>query len=131
VGMRQRHSYRVAQVVAEVDREMRDGLESAKVDLLSLWLLEIAGPTTHQCSEVPDSMDVVMGQELAAQGVEVEPAVRRPLQAPVVQVEGVDVDIGAHEEPRLRKEGDQGIGVVKAVDAEPPGRNYPGLGCRR
>jgi hypothetical protein len=41
-------------------------------------------------------MDAVTGQELMAEGVEVQPAVGGPLEAPVIQVEGVDIDVGEH-----------------------------------
>jgi hypothetical protein len=83
----------MAQIVAVVDREVRDRLERAQVDLLPLGSMRIVRPGADRGGEVPDPIDAVLGEQPCAQLAEVEPAVWRPFEAAVVEVERVDVDV--------------------------------------
>src|SRR5688572_26140229 len=80
-----------------MDGKVRNRLERAQVSVLTDGTLRIiTGACTDLGGEVPDSVDVVFGEWPAAQRIEVEPLVARPLQAAVVQVETVNVDVDAH-----------------------------------
>ncbi len=46
--------------------------------------------------EVPDSLDLVLGQQYRAHRFKVQPLVRLPLESAVVEVEPVHVDIRDH-----------------------------------
>ena len=47
--------------------------------------------------EVLDSVDLVALQQQGEQALQIEPAVRGALQCPEVQIESIDVDVGAHD----------------------------------
>ena len=50
-------------------------------------------------SEVADRPDVVLRQERAAKRMDIQPLVGRALEAAIVEVVAVDVDVGSHANP--------------------------------
>ena len=86
------------QLLTEVDGHLGARPQRAEVDVLALPGRRIeAGKGRHARREVPDHGDVVLRQEPAAERLEIEPSVRRLLQAPEVQVEAIDVDARAQD----------------------------------
>src|SRR5688500_8193439 len=73
--------------------QIRDRSKRTKVNFLSISLLRVGWTGRDERSEIPDSMDLVLWQNLRAEVGEVQPAIRRFAQTTVVQVEGVNVDI--------------------------------------
>lgn len=75
---------------------MWDGSEGTEIDVLPLWSVRVAGVSLHPSCEVSDAIDHVVGEKSATERVEVQPLMRRPFQAAVVEVEPVHIDIGLH-----------------------------------
>ena len=48
------------------------------------------------CGEVADMVDRIAREQQPTEGANVKPFVRRSLDSPVIQVETVDIDVGAH-----------------------------------
>ena len=74
---------------------IRYGLKGAKVGLLPLGLRWVVGAAGYEGGEVANAAHLVVGQQEPHQLTDVQPAVRRAPQRAVVEVEAVDVDVGA------------------------------------
>lgn len=85
-----------------VDREMRDCTERTKIDVLpcrSLWIMREG---RNGCSEVPNLLDLMAGEQCRAQCAYIEPLERCLSDATVVEIESVDVDACGHCRALLR-----------------------------
>lgn len=80
-----------------VDGQVRNGIQRSKVGLLTLCLRRILGAARHTCREIPDSVDLMAWQQTLGQLSKVEPAIGRSAQGAVVEIEAVNVDVGADE----------------------------------
>lgn len=78
-----------------MDGDERECAERAKVGLLALRLLRVAGMWPDSRSEVPHGAQPVVRHKSSGEGHDIEPLVRRPLEGAVVQVEPVDIDDGS------------------------------------
>ena len=79
-----------------MDGEIWKSAQRPEVGLLSFGLLRIIGTSFDVRGEVPDAMDLILRQSGLAEPERIEPLVRATFQTTVVQIEGVDVDIGSH-----------------------------------
>lgn len=79
-----------------MDRQSGNSYERPEEHLLSLADLRIARASVNTGSEVPNPLNGVIWDELLCQATKIQPLVRRTLDCTVVQIEGIDVDIGAH-----------------------------------
>lgn len=80
-----------------VDRQVGNGLQCTEIRLLALRLGGITGPTAHASGEVANPIDLVPGQQELSQSAKVQPTIRRVPQRAVVEVEAVNVDVGADD----------------------------------
>lgn len=80
--------------------EIRNSLQGSDVDLLTLRCLRIYGSGPYAGSEVSNAVDLMSWQKLLAEQTEVEPSIRCPSYASVVQVEGVDIDVCLHRQKK-------------------------------
>lgn len=80
-----------------MDGQVGNGRQSAEVSLLTLRLGGVIGPVGDQGGEVAYPANTMLGQEKPRQPPRIQPAVRRSSQGAIVQVEAVDVDVGANE----------------------------------
>ncbi len=77
-----------------MDRQVWNRAQGAKVNFLAITLLRIARSRSNKRSEVADAVDLIVRQHLRTEGGEIEPSVRRLAQAAVVEIEGVNIDVG-------------------------------------
>ena len=85
-------------------RHVRLGLQSSKVDTLAIGSAWIIWSPRDDGREVADTADAVLREQPPAQGIEVKPLVRRALEAAVVQVEAVDVDVREQHQRNLHRD---------------------------
>ena len=98
---RKRRPDLMAEEVAEVDFHPGPIMpQGAEIHVLPLGFRRIAGRARHPCREVLDRQNIVMGlQHLLEQGEQVQPFPGRFLERPVIEIEPVDIDEGAHRFP--------------------------------
>ena len=77
-----------------MDAQVRDSPKGAEIRLLSLSLRRVSRTIRDDGGEVPDAVDLVLGQQESRQLPEVQPPVRLALKGPVVEVEAVNVEVG-------------------------------------
>jgi hypothetical protein len=94
----QRHADRFFQIAAEVNRQVRNGPQGPKVDLLPPRLQRIIGAGGDVGREIANVVDLVSWRRKRrpAEGIKVKPLMRSPLQAAILEVEPVDIDVGFH-----------------------------------
>ena len=75
--------------------EIRKSAESSKIDLLACGSVRVAGCSAHAGGEISDPVNLVTARkELGAELGYVQPLEGGAFDAPVVEVEAVDVDVG-------------------------------------
>jgi hypothetical protein len=81
-----------------MDSHRGQSLESAEVCLLTDWLLGIVRTSIDEGGEITNSVKLIAGRRkrATAEFVKVQPFVGRVLEAPVIQIEGIYVEIGSH-----------------------------------
>lgn len=101
--LNQRHVDFGRQEVTESDRQVRDRPERAEVGFLTPRRIRISGSSANAGRVVTDAMNVtVSGQQEFCEPRGIEPLVRRAFETTVVEVEAIDVDVGAgHKKQRL------------------------------
>ncbi len=82
--------------MTQVHGQPRDRLERPEIGALTHRLMWVR-LSADLGREVTDALDLVRRQERLAQRSEVEPLVRRALEAAVLEVEPVNVDVGQHQ----------------------------------
>lgn len=90
----------VRQIVAEHDLCRGQSAQCAQVGLLTFRLIRIIWASRYQRREILDSQNVVLRQQWLAELLYVQPTIRCPLQAPVVQIERIDIDASTHQYPQ-------------------------------
>jgi len=77
---------------------VRNGPQGPEVDLLPPWLQRIIGAGGDMGREIANVVDLVSWRRKRrpAEGVKVKPLMQSPLQAAIVEVEAVDIDVGFH-----------------------------------
>jgi hypothetical protein len=94
--IRQWHADFMTQIMPEVNFYKRQGAECPEVKLLPHGLVWIVGPGAYVGGEIFDALQIVAGEHATAKLVEIEPAVRGVAQAPVIEIEGINVNVSAH-----------------------------------
>ncbi len=78
-------------------------LESTDEGLLPRALVRVPWRVSHECGAVVNLGDLVPRERELAHAADVQPLVRRAANGAVVEVEAVDVDVGAHARLTLRQ----------------------------
>ena len=91
----QRPPLRIGKEVSVVQGHCRNGLQGAKVSLLPLGLRWIVGAAGNQGGKVSYAAYLVVGQQKPHQLTDVQPSVGRAAQGAVIEIEAVDIDVGA------------------------------------
>jgi hypothetical protein len=88
--------------------ESREGIESAKVGLLAGRLIRVVGPRANTGGVILNMRDGIARKENLAKGLEVKPLVRRAFKAAVIEIESVNVNVGAHFSPQKKQKPPEG-----------------------
>ena len=97
----ERRAHPVAQEVPEIHVNLGPvAPKGAEIDVLTLGFRRFGGGARHPRREILDRQDIVMRlQDRREQRRQVEPFSRRSLERPIVEIETVHVDEGAHRCP--------------------------------
>ena len=87
----------LGQQVSVVDSEVGNGRQGAEVRLLALRLGGVIGPVGDQGGKVAYPADGVAGEQQPRQPPQVQPPVGRSAKGAVIEIQAVDVDVGADE----------------------------------
>ena len=85
--------------MAEDDLDVREGAKGPKVGLLTSRLVGIVGPGLHSRGEVLDAGDGILSEESPTELREIEPLEGGILEASVVEIEPIDLDVGSQGVP--------------------------------
>ena len=77
-----------------MNRNLRQGRQRSKIELLAEWLIRIAWTGRDMGGEIFNSTDRIPRQQKLAELFWVHPAIRSFPKRPIVEVEAVDVDVG-------------------------------------
>ena len=81
-----------------MDGQVRDGLQGSKVGLLPLRLRGITWAVGNDGGEVANAVYTVLGQQKPRQPPDIQPTILRAPQCAIVEIEAVNVDVGADRE---------------------------------
>jgi hypothetical protein len=97
----QRHAGRFFQIAAQMHRQMRDGAEGAQKSLLPDRLLRVVGPGDDVSRKVADAVDLIARRRKgrSAKSGYVQPLLGGALQATVIKVETVNIDVSSYLNP--------------------------------
>ena len=117
IGIRHRHL--MAQKMSKVDADLGQRAQGAEISLLPVRLPGIVRSAAHPGREVAYRPDVVLGpQECAAQGVDIQPFIRRALKAAIIEIVAVNIDMGSHASPPKSSSGHKGRRAPRHRSAE-------------
>jgi len=91
------HRNRALQIVAKMDREIRDCFKRTNVNLLTSALLGIGRQRFNQRGEIAQSVEIQSRQNVRAKKRQIDPFVRGVLGSPVVKVESVYVHVRSED----------------------------------
>ena len=91
----ERHSGAMGAVAPKMDARAWQCGKSPQIDMLPSRFLRTVCTGFDSSREVPNSLQLeVFGENSLREGLEIEPSKGRVFQRPVVEIEGVDVDVG-------------------------------------
>ena len=112
------HGHFMGQEMAKMDADLRKRSQGAEIRLLAGGLIGVMRRAADLRSEVADRPDVVLRQERAAKRMDIQPLVGRALEAAIVEVVAVDIDMGSHANPRKSSSGHKGRRAPRHRSAE-------------
>ena len=115
--VREWHRHFVAEVVPEVNFDLGQCGQSAKVQLLARLLPGTIGTLADMRGEVLDALHVVFREQQLTHRFEVQPAIRRALEAAVIKVERININVCAQRTYGLEKQKPPRGGLAPCAEA--------------